>query len=54
MEQLRQLVVALVGREEVGCERGSCEGTVVDTVGEGDDNDARESSSQHGRRLRVH
>ena len=33
MEQLRQLVVALVGREEVGCASGSGGGTVDDKVG---------------------
>ena len=48
MEQLRQLVVALVGREEVGCAVGSGEGTIDDKVEEGDERDARESSPQQG------
>ena len=52
MEQLRQLVVALVGREEVGCASGSGVGTVDDEVREGNEKDARESSPQPGRRLR--
>ena len=34
MERLRQLVVAIVGREEVGCPSGSDGGTVDDKVGE--------------------
>ena len=51
MEQLRQLVVALVEREEVGCARGSG-GGVDDNVEESDEKDARESSPQPGRRLR--
>ena len=33
MEQLRQLAVALMGREEVGCASGSSRGTVDDKVG---------------------
>ena len=37
MEQLMQLVLALVGREEVGCASGSGEGTVDDKVGESDE-----------------
>ena len=56
MEQLRQLGVALVGREEVGCSSGSGGGgggAVDDKVGEGDEKDAREISHQPGRRLRV-
>ena len=52
MEQLRQICVALVGREEVGCASGSGGGTVDDKVGEGDEKDARESSPQPGIRLR--
>ena len=44
MEQLRQLVVAMGRREEVGF--ASCSG------GEDDARDARESSPQLGRRLR--
>ena len=51
MEQLRQLVVTLVGREEVGCVSGSGGGTVADKVGEGNERDAGESSPQPGRRL---
>ena len=43
MERLRQLVVALVGREEVGCASGSGGGTVDDKVGVGDERDARKS-----------
>ena len=52
MEQLRQLVVALLGREEVGFVSGSGGGTADDKVWEGDEKDARESSPQPGRRLR--
>ncbi|KAI0216746.1 hypothetical protein LSAT2_031282 [Lamellibrachia satsuma] len=44
MEQLRQLVVAVVGREEVGCASGSGAGTVDYKVGEDVERDARESS----------
>ena len=51
-EQLRLLVVAMEGREQVGCVRGSGGGTVDDKVGEVDERDARESSLQPGRRLR--
>ena len=43
--------MALVGREEVGCTSGSGGGTVDDKVGEGEENDARESSPQPRRRL---
>ena len=43
---------AEVGREEVGCASGSAVGSVDDKVGEGDKNDAKESSLQPGRRLR--
>ena len=46
MERLRQLVVALVGREEVGCASGSGRETVDDKMGEGDERDGRESSPQ--------
>ena len=53
MELLRQLVLALVEREEVGCASGSSGGTVDDKVGEGDEKE-RESSHQPGRRLRGH
>ena len=52
MERLRQLVVAMVGREEVGCATGPGGGTVDDKVGKDDERDARESSPQPGRRLR--
>ena len=52
LEQLRLLVVAVVGREQVGCASGSGGGTVDDKVGEDDERDARESSPQPGRRLR--
>ena len=43
LEQLRLLVVAMVGREQVGCASGSCWGTVDDKVGEDDERNARES-----------
>ena len=33
IERLRQLIAALVGREEVGCDSGSGGGTVDDKVG---------------------
>ena len=52
LEQLRLLVVAVVGREQVGCTSGSGGGTVDEKVGEDDKGDARESSPQPGRRLR--
>ena len=52
LEQLKLLVVAMVGREQVGCASGSGGGTVDDKVGEDDERDARESSPQPGRRLR--
>ena len=52
LEQLRLLVVAVVGREQVGCASGSGGGTVDDKLGEDDERDARESSPQSGRRLR--
>ena len=52
LEQLRLLVVAVVGREQVGSASCSGGGTVDDKVGEDDDTDARESSPQPGRRLR--
>ena len=51
IEQLRLLVVAVVGREQVVCASGSGGGT-VDKVGEDDERDARVSSPQPGRRLR--
>ena len=52
LEQLRLLVVAMVGREQVGCASGSGGGTVDNKVGEDNERDARESSPQPGRRLR--
>ena len=52
LEHLRQLVVAVVRREQVGCASGSGGGTVDDKVGEDNERDARESSPQPGRRLR--
>ena len=54
LEQLRLLVVvlAMVGREQVGCASGSGWGTLDNKVGEDDERDARESSPQPGRRLR--
>ena len=52
LEQLGLLVVAIVGREQVGYASGSGGGTVDDKVGEDDERDARESSPQSGRRLR--
>ena len=50
--EVRLLLVAVVGREQVGCASGSGGGTVYDKVGEDDERDARESSPQPGRRLR--
>ena len=52
LEQLRLLVVAVVGREQVGCASGSSGGIVDDEVGEDDERDARESSPLLGRGLR--
>ena len=49
--ELRLLVVAMVGREQVGCASSSGGGTVDDKVGK-DTRDARESSPQPGRKLR--
>ena len=51
LEELRQLVVAMVGREQGGCASSSGGGTVYDKVGK-DTIDARESSPQPGRKLR--
>ena len=48
LEQLRLLVVAVVGREQVGGASGSGGGTVDDKVGEDDERDASESSPQPG------
>ena len=52
LEQPRLLIVAVVGREQVGCASGSGRGTVDYKAGEYDERDARESSPQPGRRLR--
>ena len=52
LEQLRLFVVAVVGMEQVGCASGSGERTIDGKVGEADERDARDSSPQHGRRLR--
>ena len=51
LEELRLLVVSVVGREEGGCVCSSDGGTVGDKVGK-DSRDARESSPQPGRKLR--
>ena len=51
LEELRLLVVAIVGREQGGCASSSGGGTVDDKVGK-DTRDARESSPQPGRKLR--
>ena len=51
LKQLRLLVVAVVGRDQVVCASGSGEWT-VDKVGEDEERDAKESSPQLGRRLR--
>ena len=51
LEELRLLVVAMVGREQGGCASSSGGGTVDDKVGI-DTRDARESSPQPGRKLR--
>ena len=51
LEELRLLVVAMVGREQGGCASSSGGGTVYDKVGK-DTRDARESSPQPGRKLR--
>ena len=45
LELLRLLVVAMVGREQVGCASGSGGGKVDDKVGEDEERDARESSN---------
>ena len=45
MDQLRQLVVALVAREGEGCASGSGE-EIVDKVGGGDERDAREEGDR--------
>ena len=51
LEELRLLVVAMVGREQGGCASSSRGGTVDDKVGK-DTRYARESSPQPGRKLR--
>ena len=51
LEELRLLVVAMVGRKQGGCTSSSGGGTVDDKVGK-DTRDARESSPQPGRKLR--
>ena len=51
LEELRLLVVAMVGREQRGCASSSGGGTVDDKVGI-DTRDAWESSPQPGRKLR--
>ena len=51
LEELRLLVVAMVGREQGGCASSSGGGTVDDKVGK-DTRDAREGSPQPGRKLR--
>ena len=51
LEELRLLVVAMVGREQGGSASSSGGGTVDDKVGK-DTRDARESSPQPGRKLR--
>ena len=51
LEELRLLVVAMVGWEQGGCASSSSGGTVDDKVGK-DTRDARESSPQPGRKLR--
>ena len=51
LEELRLLVVAMVGREQGGCASSSGGGTVDDKVGK-NTRDARESSPQPGRKLR--
>ena len=50
LEELRLLVMAMVGREQGGCASSSGGGTVDDKVGK-DTRDARESSPQPGRKL---
>ena len=51
LEELRLLIVAMVGREQEGCASSSGGGTVDDKVGK-DTRDARESSPQPGRKMR--
>ena len=51
LEELKLLVVAMVGREQGGCASSSGGGTVDDKVGK-DTRYARESSPQPGRKLR--
>ena len=51
LEELRLLVVAMVGREQGGCASSSGGGTVDDKEGKVT-RDSRESSPQPGRKLR--
>ncbi|KAI0224278.1 Diacylglycerol kinase beta [Lamellibrachia satsuma] len=51
LEELRLLVVAIVGREQGSCASSSGGGTIDDKVGK-DTRDAKESSPQPGRKLR--
>ena len=51
LEELRLLIVEMVGREQGDCASSSGGGTVDDKVGK-DTRDARESSPQPGRKLR--
>ena len=51
LEELRLLVVAMVGREQGGCASSSGGGTVDEKVGK-DTRDARDSSPQPGKKLR--
>ena len=51
LEELRMLVVAMVGREQEGCASSSGEERIDDKVGK-NTRDARESSPQPGRKLR--
>ena len=48
LEQLRLLVVAMVGKEQVGCASSSGVWTVDDKVGEDEEKGARKSSLQPG------
>ena len=50
LEQLRLLVVAMVGREQVGCARFSDGGTVDDKVGEDDEGELTSAWEEAERR----
>ena len=52
MDPLRQLISALVGRDEVCCARCSCGGQWIIKWGR-DEREARERSPQTGRRRRI-